>query len=220
MRCSDHNSTPPTSRALAPTQVFRGFVDWGDKDLYEFELNCKSIAQNLASIRGLPDLKMLGLQRNVLLWDGEMLGQVSSYGGAGYGWVASSSLLVGVVGACTTTLAPARCWARCTRSPGATLSTTGFQIAVAGSRLARAVLRFHAPPHPRAPRLPPHTRAPPVHTQWLDALGLGSLAPSFAAHNVDGGTVFLLTEEHLRDLGFTLVGDRLYFIEARRSLAA
>jgi len=48
---------------------------------------------------------------------------------------------------------------------------------------------------------------------WLEALGLGSLAPNFLYHNVNGGTVFLLTEDHLRDLGFTLVGDRLYFIE-------
>ena len=48
---------------------------------------------------------------------------------------------------------------------------------------------------------------------WLEALGLGDLAPSFLHHNVNGGTVFLLTEEHLRDLGFSVVGDRLYFIE-------
>ena len=30
---------------------------------------------------------------------------------------------------------------------------------------------------------------------------------------MDGGTVFLLTEDHLRELGFHLVGDRLYFVE-------
>ena len=55
-------------------KVLRGFVEWGDKDLYEYDVNCKSIAQNLASIRGLPDLKILGLPRNVLVWDGEQLG--------------------------------------------------------------------------------------------------------------------------------------------------
>ena len=76
-------------------------------------------------VRGLPDLKMLGLPRNVLVWDGEQLGT------------------------------------------------------------------------------------------WLDALGLGELVPAFLAHNVDGGTVFLLTEEHLKELGFSLVGDRLYFVEVR-----
>lgn len=32
-----------------------------------------SSLQNLASIRGLPDIKMLGLPRNVLVWDGEQL---------------------------------------------------------------------------------------------------------------------------------------------------
>lgn len=106
----------PSGEGTSGLKVFRGFVEWGDKDLYEFELNCKSIAQNLASIRGLPDLKMLGLQRNVLVWDGEQLGT------------------------------------------------------------------------------------------WLDALGLGSLVPSFLANNIDGGTVFLLTEEHLKDLGFSVVG--------------
>jgi hypothetical protein len=34
-----------------PNQVFRGFIEWGDKDLYEYDLNCKSIAANLASVR-------------------------------------------------------------------------------------------------------------------------------------------------------------------------
>ena len=77
----------------------------------------------MAGASGLPDLKMLGLHRNVLTWDGEQL------------------------------------------------------------------------------------------ATWLDALGLGELAPNFLAHNIDGGTVFLLTEEHLKELGFNLVGDRLYFVE-------
>ena len=115
----------PSGEGTSGIKVYRGFVEWGDKDLYEFELNCKSIAQNLASIRGLPDLKMLGLPRNVLTWDAEQLGT------------------------------------------------------------------------------------------WLDALGLGDLVAAFQAHNVDGGTVFLLTEEHLKELGFSLVGDRLYFVEVR-----
>ena len=54
---------------------------------------------------------------------------------------------------------------------------------------------------------------------WLDGLGLGELVPNFQGHNVDGGTVFLLTEEHLKELGFSLVGDRLYFVEVRRGAA-
>ena len=123
-----HNKECPAGEGISGLKVYRGFLEWGDKDLYEYELNCKSIAANLASIRGLPDLKMLGLHRNVLTWDGEQLGP------------------------------------------------------------------------------------------WLDALGLGDLVPHFPAHNVDGGTVFLLTEEHLKELGFTLVGDRLYFVEVLTQL--
>ena len=118
----------PSGEGTSGIKVYRGFVEWGDKDLYEYELNCKSIAQNLASIRGLPDLKMLGLPRNVLTWDAEQLGT------------------------------------------------------------------------------------------WLDALGLGELVAAFQAHNVDGGTVFLLTEDHLKELGFNLVGDRLYFVEVLTQL--
>jgi hypothetical protein len=113
----------PAGEGTSGLKVFRGFIEWGDKDLYEYELNCKSIAANLASIRSLPDLKMLGLPKNVLVWDGEQL------------------------------------------------------------------------------------------ATWLDALGLGAQAPAFLEHHVNGGTVFLLTEEHLRELGFDVVGDRLYFIE-------
>ena len=37
--------------------------------------------------------------------------------------------------------------------------------------------------------------------------------PAFLDHNINGGTVFLLTEDHLRELGLTTVGDRLYFID-------
>ena len=44
-------------------------------------------------------------------------------------------------------------------------------------------------------------------------MGLGSLAENFLFHHVTGGTVFLLTEEHLKELGFSVVGDRLYFVE-------
>ena len=63
----------PHRRGHVDLKVFRGFIEWGDKDLYEYELNCKSIAANLASIRSLYDLKMLGLPKNVLVWDGEQL---------------------------------------------------------------------------------------------------------------------------------------------------
>jgi len=122
------NKECPAGEGISGLKVYRGFLEWGDKDLYEYDLNCKSIAQNLASIRGLPDLKMLALPRNVLVWDGNQL------------------------------------------------------------------------------------------VTWLDALGLGELGPAFLAHNVNGGTVFLLTEEHLRELGFALVGDRLYFIEVLTQL--
>jgi hypothetical protein len=44
----------------------------------------------------------------------------------------------------------------------------------------------------------------------LSAVGLGGV--------FSGGTVFLLTEEHLKELGFSLVGDRLYFIEVLTQL--
>ena len=39
------------------------------------------------------------------------------------------------------------------------------------------------------------------------------MVPAFLDHNINGGTVFLLTEDHLRELGLTTVGDRLYFID-------
>jgi hypothetical protein len=132
MKSSSHQETAakdcPNGEGSSGLKIFRGFLEWGDKDLYEYELNCKSIAQNLASIRGLPDLKMLGLPKNVLVWDGEQL------------------------------------------------------------------------------------------ATWLEALGLGQVAPVFLQHNVNGGTVFLLTEEHLRELGLSVVGDRLYFIEVLTQL--
>ena len=41
----------PNGEGISGLKVFRGFIEWGDKDLYEYDLNCKSIAANLASVR-------------------------------------------------------------------------------------------------------------------------------------------------------------------------
>jgi len=35
----------PSGEGTSGLRVYRGFVEWGDKDLYEYELNCKSIAR-------------------------------------------------------------------------------------------------------------------------------------------------------------------------------
>ena len=40
---------------------FRGFVRKGDRDSYEFELNCKSAAQSLSALRAMPNVQELGL---------------------------------------------------------------------------------------------------------------------------------------------------------------
>jgi len=49
-------------------RAFRGFVKRGDRDYYEFELNCKSAAQSLQALRTMPDLRELGLSQNVFIW--------------------------------------------------------------------------------------------------------------------------------------------------------
>ena len=45
------NQECPNGEGISGLKVFRGFIEWGDKDLYEYDLNCKSIAANLASVR-------------------------------------------------------------------------------------------------------------------------------------------------------------------------
>ena len=147
-----------------------------------YELNCKSIAANLASIRGLPDLKMLGLHRNVLTWDGEQLG--TWLDALGLGDLVPAFLAHNIDG-------------------------------------ARPGLREHRPALRRRGRrrLP----CPPAHVAALRVRACNlrcRCSDERARAAMTGGTVFLLTEDHLKELGFNLVGDRLYFVEVLTQVAS
>ena len=47
---------------------YRGFVKRGDRDFYEFDLNCKPANEASAAVRRTPNLAELGLPQNVFVW--------------------------------------------------------------------------------------------------------------------------------------------------------
>lgn len=49
-------------------------------------------------------------------------------------------------------------------------------------------------------------------SNWLDKLGLGEHAKSFEHHRIVGDMVHSLTESHLKELGVTIIGQRMTFL--------
>ena len=47
---------------------YRGFVKRGDRDSYEFELNCKASSAASGALRAMPNVQTLGLSQNVFVW--------------------------------------------------------------------------------------------------------------------------------------------------------
>ena len=47
---------------------YRGFVKRGDRDFYEFELNCKASSAVAGALRAMPNVQTLGLSQNVFVW--------------------------------------------------------------------------------------------------------------------------------------------------------
>eukprot|EP00965_Chrysotila_dentata_P003930 127951-Pleurochrysis_carterae.AAC.1 len=62
-----HKECPAGTFAWA-WKSYRGFVDRGDKDSYEFDLNCKSAVDSREAVRKMPSLRELGLPQNVFVW--------------------------------------------------------------------------------------------------------------------------------------------------------
>ena len=58
----------PSGSYASGWRAYRGFVKRGDKDFYEFDLNCKSADQASESVRRAPALRELGLSQNVFAW--------------------------------------------------------------------------------------------------------------------------------------------------------
>ena len=55
-------------------RAYRGFVKRGDRDYYEFDLNCKAADDGAAAVRRAPALRDLGLPQNVFVWTAKDVG--------------------------------------------------------------------------------------------------------------------------------------------------
>ena len=55
--------------------------------------------------------------------------------------------------------------------------------------------------------------------RWLEQLGLGEYAVAFAENRIDSGLLTRLTNDDLKDIGITVVGDRRRLLDAIATLS-
>lgn len=207
---------------------FRGFVRKGDRDSYEFELNCKSAAQSLSALRAMPNVQELGLSVGRIEGSNprhrERVGDTLTHGfcGSTLPWNSKMS----------------SCGRSTATRPKCLLDSPAWRPGGSGYLYLGA-----------QPQLVPKARGWPLSTirhdvaTWLGALGLGEVcrtgarwpdsqirgqggatdafclsfqhAEAFKYHNLQGDVIFLLLESHLQEMGMKKIGDRLYFMEVR-----
>jgi hypothetical protein len=72
-KASANKECPPGMMAYG-WRAYRGFVKRGDKDFYEFDLNCKAATDGAAAVRKSPSLREIGLPQNVFVWGAKDIG--------------------------------------------------------------------------------------------------------------------------------------------------
>ena len=204
---------------------YRGFVRRGDKDMYEFDLHCKSAsATDGAAIRKMPNLRDLGLPANVFTWSADDVGK----------WLAALGL---------GEFAPAFAFHRLQGDVVFLLLESQLQemgMSKIGDRLyfmevltqlhdavnAYSKLKGVALTSSRSlPKLSHHRLPSEVVSwsvrevaTWIRALGLPDYYDVLVPHRVQGDVMFSLKETDLAEIGIERIGDRLYIVDCLQSL--
>ena len=204
---------------------YRGFVRRGDKDMYEFDLHCKSAsASDGAAIRKMPNLRDLGLPANVFTWSADDVGK----------WLAALGL---------GEFAPAFAFHRLQGDVVFLLLESHLQemgMSKIGDRLyfmevltqlhdavnAYSKLKGVALTSSRSlPKLSHHRLPSEVVSwsvrevaTWIRALGLPDYYDVLVPHRVQGDVMFSLKETDLAEIGIERIGDRLYIVDCLQSL--
>jgi hypothetical protein len=201
----------PSGTMAAGWRAYRGFVKRGDRDYYEFDLDCR-VAEATAAVRRAPDVRTLGLSQNVFVWSAKDVGVwLESLGASRCVPVRKLPMVVRLLAlalalalAPTPLLprAPARSRAR-VKAPAVALFLPWI-LSSHNSRRCSSLCPFLSPPSSPGP--------------LCQMAGLGMYAGAFVEHNVQGDVVFLLLESHLQEMGLSKIGDRLYFMEVLTQL--
>jgi len=202
---------------------YRGFVKKGDRDFYEFDLNCKPADEPSAAVRKAPALREVGLPANVFMWSTK---EVSTWLTAlGLGEYAQAFVEHRVQGDVIFLLLESHLQDLGMQKIGDRLYFMEVltQLHDATNRLAKTMGQLQS-----SRSLPNLQRAglPIEVVSWsvkevagfLKALGLAEWVEVFLTHRIQGDVMFSLTEPTLLEMGVGKIGDRLYLVDCLQSL--
>lgn len=202
---------------------YRGFVKRGDRDFYEFDLNCKPATDSSAAVRKTPQLRELGLQQNVFMWSvKEVSAWLTALGLAEY---APAFVENNVQGDVIFLLLESHLQDLGMGKIGDRLYFMEVltQLHDTTNRLAKAMGQLAS--SRSLPNL--HRAGLPIEVvSWsvkevagfLKALGLAEWVEVFLTHRIQGDVMFSLTEPTLAEMGVRKIGDRLYLVDCLQSL--
>jgi len=204
-------------------RAYRGFVKHGDRDYYEFDLNCKAADDAASAVRRSPNLRDLGLPQNVFVWSTK---DVSVWLGAlGLGEYAPGFVSNKLQGDVIFLLLESHLQDLGMTKIGDRLYFMEVltQLHDATNRLAKTVGQLASTrslPNLQRAGLPIEVVSWSVKevAGFLRALGLSEWTEVFLKHRIQGDVMFSLTEATLSEMGVTRIGDRLYLVDCMQSL--
>jgi len=213
---------PPGTMAFG-WRAYRGFVKKGDRDYYEFDLNCKSADDAAAAVRRSPNLRDLGLPQNVFVWSTK---DVSVWLGAlGLREYAPAFVENKMQGDVIFLLLESHLHDMGMTKIGDRLYFMEVltQLHDATNRLAKTVGQLASTrslPNLQRAGLPTEVVSWSVKevAGFLRALGLSEWTEVFLKHRIQGDVMFSLTETTLAEMGVSKIGDRLYLVDCLQSL--
>lgn len=205
-------------------KVYRGFVKKGDKDYYEFDLNCKPAADASAAVRKSPSPREIGLSPNVFLWSPKDVGVW--LGALGLGEYAPAFVENRLQGDVVFLLLESHL-----RDVG--MSKVGDRLYFMeeltqlhdttnawAKALGTPLTSIRTLPNLYKVGLPSEVVSWSVKevAKWVEALGLAEWVGVFTQHRIQGDVMFSLTEQALKEMGVSRIGDRLYIVDCLQSL--
>jgi len=213
---------PPGTMAFG-WRAYRGFVKRGDRDFYEFDLNCKSAEDAAEAVRRSPSLHDLGLPQNVFVWSTK---DVSVWLGAlGLSEYAAAFVENKLQGDVIFLLLESHLQDLGMNKIGDRLYFMEVltQLHDSTNRLAKTVGQLASTrslPNLQRAGLPIEVVSWSVKevAGFLRALGLAEWTEAFLKHRIQGDVMFSLTEATLAEMGVKRIGDRLYLVDCLQSL--
>ncbi len=205
-------------------KVYRGFVKRGDRDNYEFDLNCREASDAAAAVRKSPNPRELGLSQNVFMWSAADVGKWLAALGLGEHAPAfaenhvQGDVLFMLLESHLTDMGMRRIGDRLYFMEELTQlhDATNAWSKMLGTPLASP----RRLPILRKVGLPSQAVGWTVRevTKWVRELGQTEWLALFERHRVQGDVMFSLTEPTLKEMGVSRIGDRLYLVDCLQTL--